>query len=96
LEFLTRKLGGVLNAGGGANIAIIFGTAYNLVLLSGAAGFVIVLLYAGTRYIFAGGNEESQEGAKKMINAAMYGLILTLGSFAISRFLMSSFGAIAP
>ncbi|MBI3261312.1 hypothetical protein HYZ64_03025 [Candidatus Berkelbacteria bacterium] len=94
LEFFIRRLSGPLAFSQGANIAIVFGTAYNLVLIAAGSGLVIILLYAGTRYLFAGGNEENQEGAKKMINAALYGIILTLGSFAISRLLMTRFGAI--
>lgn len=94
LEFFINRLSGPLAFAEGANIAIVFGTAYNLALIAAGTGLVIVLLYAGTRYLFAGGNEESQEGAKKMINAALYGIILTLGSFAISRLLMTRFGAI--
>jgi len=94
LEFFIKQLGGPLAFSQGANIAIVFGTAYNLVLIAAGSGLVIILLYAGTRYLFAGGNEESQEGAKKMINAAIYGIILTLGSFAISKLLMTRFGAI--
>lgn len=94
LEFFINRLSGPLAFAEGANIAIVFGRAYNLALIAAGTGLVIVLLYAGTRYLFAGGNEENQEGAKKMMNAALYGIILTLGSFAISRLLMTRFGAI--
>lgn len=94
LEFFISRLSGPLAFANGANIAIVFGRAYNLALIAAGSGLVIILLYAGTRYLFAGGNEENQEGAKKMINAALYGIILTLGSFAISRLLMTRFGAI--
>lgn len=94
LSFFIERLAGPLAFAQGANIAIVFGTAYNLALVAVGAGFVIVLLYAGIRFLFAGGNEESQAGAKNMMTAGLYGIILTLGSFAISRFLMTSFGAL--
>lgn len=94
ITFFADKLAGKLALEPGANVAIIFGTAYNLALIAASTGFVIVLLYSGVRFVFAGGNEESQAGAKRMMRAALYGILLTLGAYAISKFLMASFGAI--
>lgn len=94
LQFFTDPKQKLVTALAGADIAIAFGTAFNLALLATSTGFIMVLLYSGVRFLFAGGNEESQAGAKKMMTAGLYGIILTLGSFAISRFLMTSFGAL--
>lgn len=52
-------------------------------------GFValIVLVWAGVRYMTAGGNEERQTQAKKFITYAVLGLAFALASLVIIHFI---------
>jgi len=53
--------------------------------------FLIIIVYAGFRWMTAGGNEEQVTEAKKLIKNGIIGLIIMLVAYAITLFV---FGAI--
>ncbi len=48
--------------------------------------FVVLFVYAGFLWMTAGGNETQIEKSKKIMTAAVIGLVLILMSYAISKF----------
>ena len=50
---------------------------------------VIMIIYGGFRWMMAGGNEENVDKAKKLISAAVIGLIIVLLAWAIVIFVIN-------
>ncbi|HAT03526.1 MAG TPA: hypothetical protein DCS29_01980 [Candidatus Magasanikbacteria bacterium] len=48
----------------------------------------VLILYAGFRWMTAGGNSESVDTARKTLFAAVIGLIIILSAYAISNFVL--------
>jgi len=56
----------------------------------------VLIIYAGFRWMTAGGNEESVKTAQKILTAAIIGLIIILSAFVISNFaLREIYGAVS-
>lgn len=53
--------------------------------------FLALMIYSGFRWMIAQGNEERINKAKDGLISALVGLIITLGAYAISYFLISYF-----
>lgn len=53
---------------------------------------VIIILLGGFRWMTAAGNEEKVESAKKLLVAAVIGLIIILAAWGISLFALESIG----
>lgn len=51
---------------------------------------VIMILYGGFTWLTAGGNEEKVASAKKIISAAIIGLIIVLLAYAIVTFVVNT------
>ena len=56
---------------------------------------VIIVLYAGFKWMTAGGNEERVGDAKKILIAGLIGLIIIVFSYAIVNFIINQFVDIA-
>ncbi|MDP2708787.1 MAG: pilin [bacterium] len=55
---------------------------------------VVIILFAGFKWMTAGGNEENVAAAKKMLIAGVIGLIIILSAFALASFVITAlFGA---
>jgi len=50
---------------------------------------VVLMVYAGFKWMTAGGNEDQAGEAKKIIYAAVIGLIIILSAYSITRFVMT-------
>lgn len=48
--------------------------------------FVVIMVYAGFKWMTSQGNEETTKGAQKMIFAAIIGLIIILSAYIITKF----------
>lgn len=73
-------------------VKLIAGTTNLLVSFVGPLA-VIVLLVSGFIYVTAGGEDQRQETAKKMILYSVVGLIIIYGAYAIvSTFILGQFG----
>lgn len=77
--------------GGDASIEEIFGNIIQLFL--GFLGFValVLIIVAGFKWMTSGGNPEKITAAKKMLVAAIIGLVIILASYVITVFLMRTF-----
>ncbi len=51
---------------------------------------IIIILYAGFTWMTAGGNDEKVGSAKKILGAAVMGLIIILASYSIMSFVLRS------
>jgi len=51
---------------------------------------VILMLYAGFKWMMAGGNEENVKEATNIIKYAVIGLIIILSAYAITKFVMAN------
>ena len=50
---------------------------------------VVIILFAGFKWMTAGGNEENVAGAKKMLIAGIIGLVIILSSYALATFIIN-------
>lgn len=50
----------------------------------------VLIVYAGFKWMTAGGNEESVKDAQKILSASVIGLIIILSAYAISRFAITN------
>ncbi|MBI4778984.1 hypothetical protein HY797_00845 [Candidatus Falkowbacteria bacterium] len=50
---------------------------------------VIIVLYAGFKWMTAGGNEENVAAAKKMLINGIIGLIIILSAYALTNFILN-------
>ena len=53
---------------------------------------VVMIIYAGFQWLTAGGNEDKVSSAKKIISAAVVGLIIILLAWAIVNFVLRTTG----
>lgn len=49
---------------------------------------VSIIIFAGFKYMTAGGNDEQARGARKILVAAVIGLIIILTAFSVANFLL--------
>lgn len=55
--------------------------------------FLILLIWGGTLWMTAAGNEENIKKARGVVVAAVIGLLIVLSAYAITQFFGSTFGA---
>lgn len=63
-----------------------------LVLVVAAIIFFFMLIVGGLRWILSGGDKASTEAARNQITAALIGLVIVFGAFAIAQVVQSLFG----
>lgn len=91
----SEFLGGVDAAGKTAGLATttspatLVGNFINGILGVLGIVFVIVLIYAGILYMTAAGAEEKVAQAKRMISAALIGIVIIVAAYAISVFVIT-------
>ena len=49
---------------------------------------LVIILYAGFKWMTAGGNEENVSTAKKILISALIGLVIILSSYALATFVL--------
>lgn len=57
--------------------------------------FVLLLIYGGINWMTAGGQETRVADAKKVIKQSLIGIIIILGAYAISYFIIRAFSSLA-
>ena len=57
--------------------------------------FLVLMIYGGYLWMTAHGNEEQAAKAKKLIGAAIIGLVIVISAYAISWFVISKLGGAA-
>ena len=87
---------GVQSARGNGQPADLFGTngifttvANTLLYIVGALS-VVMIIYGGLRYVISGGNSSAVTAAKNTILYAIVGLVISILSYAIINFLLST------
>ncbi|MDD3679139.1 MAG: pilin [Patescibacteria group bacterium] len=81
---------------GGSNITSVEGLIKQVTKwIIGIFGSIalVILIFAGFRYLTAGADESKAESAKKMLTWAIIGIAIVLGSAAIVNELINAFGA---
>lgn len=60
----------------------------------GAAGaiFVIMIIAGGIQYLTSAGNEEASTKAKKLMTYAVIGIVITVGAWALSEWILTGIG----
>lgn len=70
---------------GGGGLAAFIGNLIDVVMIISGIAFFIYLVIGGLRYITAGGDVKATQEATKQITSAITGLVIVVGAFAITR-----------
>lgn len=73
------------------DLGTIVGTAINAALTLVGIIFLILMVYAGYLWMTARGEEAPIENAKKIVKAALIGLVLVMSAYAITFFVVNRF-----
>jgi uncharacterized membrane protein len=82
----AQNWGSCVDANGVASlncIPIVFSNIVRAALMFVGAVAVILLIYAGIRFVMSGGDPKQVQNARSIITYAIIGLVLVLSSFAI-------------
>lgn len=71
------------------DVRIIITNVVKVVLTFLATIFVVLIIFAGFKYMTAGGNDSQIDEAKKLIINAIIGLLIVLSAYAITAFISS-------
>jgi len=93
LQNATEKLNTVAGSGGAGLpsqdiMAILSNVIFAVFSLIGAL-FLILMIYGGYTWLMARGDESHVQKAKDIIKASIIGLIIIVGAYAISKFVMA-------
>jgi hypothetical protein len=75
---------------GTPSITTIVGRVIQSVLSLVGVVFLVLLIYAGFRWMTAGGNKDAISEAKGMLTNAVIGLIIVLAAYSITNYVMSA------
>lgn len=93
---LTGALGNLNTAVGStglqSDLSVTVGTVIKGVLALVGTIFLVLTIYAGILWMTAAGEEEKVNKAKDIIKAAVIGLVITMGAYAITFFVTSKLG----
>lgn len=76
---------------GDSDITLIVGRAISAILTMVGLIFMVLMVYAGIRWMLARGKEEEIEKAKSTIVAALIGIVITVSAYAITFFVTRRF-----
>lgn len=82
------KQGGYTEISDGNNLLTNAGRIVNIFFSLLGIIFVILMIYAGYNYMLAAGDQSKVDKALSTIRRAIIGLIITIGSYAISNFVL--------
>ena len=75
---------------GDRDLPTILGTIINAFLGLLGVVLVVIIIYAGYKWMTAQGNSTQVDEAKKMITQAVIGMIILMAAYAISRFVLEA------
>lgn len=78
------------------DISNVVGKAINAALTLVGITFLILMVYAGYLWMTARGEEAPIENAKKIVRAAIIGIVLVMSAYAITFFVTSRFESADP
>lgn len=76
----------------GATIPGLISYAISILFVVAAVIFFFMLLIGGIKWIISGGDKGQTEAARNQITAALIGLIIVFGAYAITRLINFVFG----
>lgn len=76
----------------GITLGSLIGGLITLILVVAAIVFFFMLIVGGLRWILSGGDKASTESARNQITAALVGLVIVFGAFAIAQIVQALFG----
>lgn len=85
LKFIARNISGFV---GSPHIATITATVFSIIMEVAVAGFMLIFLFSGVRYLTAGGNDESVGKARKQMISAVIGIAIVAFAFALGQGLL--------
>ncbi|MFA5937371.1 MAG: hypothetical protein WC822_05875 [Candidatus Paceibacterota bacterium] len=72
------------------DVRFVAGSVISIILGTVGTIFFILMVYAGYLWMTARGNDEQVGKAKKIITAAMIGIVVVVGAYAITNFITTS------
>lgn len=94
LKDATNFFGETADAAGYSepDVLYIFASIISTVISMLGIVFIALMIYGGYLWMTARGNEDQVEKSKKLITAAVIGLIIVLSAYAISYFVIKNIG----
>lgn len=83
----TAKDAGYTSASS-ADITLMAGDIISIILTLLGTIFLALILYSGIKWMNSGGNEQSIEKAKSTLRQAIIGLIIVVGAYSLSYYLI--------
>lgn len=77
---------------GGITLSSVISGLITLVLVVAAIVFFFMLIIGGLKWILSGGDKAQTESARNQITAALIGLVIVFGAFAIAQVVQALFG----
>ena len=90
-EGLQTTAGEAKLAVSGTSPVAAIGKAINILLSVLGVIFLIVVLYGGVLWLTAGGEAENVKKARRMLIEGAIGLIISLGAYSLSEFIVRNF-----
>jgi len=87
-EMVGQRAG--FETGGENNLENTISSVITLVLSFLGIIFIALLIYGGVNWMTAGGNESKIESSKKLIKQAIIGIIVVLGAYTITFFILNN------
>ena len=72
------------------NVRVVVIDIINIVLGFLGIIFLILIIYAGFKWMTAGGNEENVTAAKKLLTNSVIGLIIVLSAYILANFVINN------
>ena len=91
-EIINRAIPtSISNLGPGGGLAFYIATLWRTVVIVGGLAFLIYLLWGGIEWLIAGGDKAKHQDAQAKITGALIGLVILVGSYAITLFIQAVF-----
>lgn len=75
------------DTGGGAGLAFYISQLWKTMVVVGALGFLLYLVWGGVEWVTSGGDKTKVQAAQQRITSALIGLTLLVASYAIIAFI---------
>ncbi len=86
---------GQLDDTGGVTLPVLIGNIIQVVLSVLGIVFLILIIFAGFKWLTAQGDPKKTQEATKMLTQAVIGIIIIIGAFALADFVIDSLATVA-
>lgn len=91
MEIVNNAISAKIPTEPGAGLAFYIATLWRTVVIVGAIAFIIYLVWGGIEYLISGGDKGKITEAQSKITGAAIGLLILVGSYAITVFIQGVF-----